>query len=126
MISFQNSFRVLQQRKHIRELEQKERDALLSRKFTTNDQEETSIFLDHELQHHDKLKVSGYRSTDERMYCVFVFIYVERYEKIRTFCTVCLFEYFRFFRYVNIISPLFYSSLDFFRHSFTSTQLPRN
>ncbi|XP_069970910.1 Golgi SNAP receptor complex member 2 [Penaeus vannamei] len=59
-----NSFRVLQQRRQIRELEQKERDALLSRKFTTNDQEETSIFLDHELQHHDKLKDAN-RNVDE-------------------------------------------------------------
>ncbi|XP_064113237.1 Golgi SNAP receptor complex member 2-like [Macrobrachium nipponense] len=51
----ENSFRMLQHRRQVRLHEAEERDALLSRKFTTNDQQETSIFLDHELQHHDKL-----------------------------------------------------------------------
>lgn len=51
----ENSFRMLQHRREVRLHEAEERDALLSRKFTTNDQQETSIFLDHELQHHDKL-----------------------------------------------------------------------
>nr|XP_045617970.1 Golgi SNAP receptor complex member 2-like [Procambarus clarkii]XP_045617972.1 Golgi SNAP receptor complex member 2-like [Procambarus clarkii] len=60
----QNSFGMLQHRRHLRARELQERDALLSRKFTTNDQQETSIFLDHELQHHDKLGEAG-RNVDE-------------------------------------------------------------
>ncbi|KAK7078227.1 Golgi SNAP receptor complex member 2 [Halocaridina rubra] len=52
----ENSFRMLQHRRQVRIHETEEREALLTRKFTTNDQQETSIFLDHELQHHDKLK----------------------------------------------------------------------
>ncbi|XP_071516779.1 Golgi SNAP receptor complex member 2 isoform X1 [Panulirus ornatus] len=51
----QNSFGMLQHRRQVRARELEERDALMSRKFTTNDQQDTSILLDHELQHHDKL-----------------------------------------------------------------------
>ncbi|KAK8718770.1 hypothetical protein OTU49_014485 [Cherax quadricarinatus] len=60
----QNSFGMLQHRRQVRAREMQERDALLSRKFTTNDQQETSIFLDHELQHHDKLQDAN-RNVDE-------------------------------------------------------------
>ncbi|KAG7163364.1 Golgi SNAP receptor complex member 2-like [Homarus americanus] len=60
----QNSFGMLQHRRQMRAREVEERDALLSRKFTTNDQQDTSIFLDHELQHHDKLGDTN-RNVDE-------------------------------------------------------------
>ncbi|XP_066982629.1 Golgi SNAP receptor complex member 2 [Macrobrachium rosenbergii] len=60
----ENSFRMLQHRRQVRLHEAEERDALLSRKFTTNDQQETSIFLDHELQHHDKL-MNANRDVDD-------------------------------------------------------------
>lgn len=51
-----SSFRMLQQRRAMRHREEEERQALLSRKFTTEDQNDTSIFLDHELQHHNQLQ----------------------------------------------------------------------
>ena len=57
MCTLQNSFAMLQHQKHVRVREAEEREALLLRKFTTNDQQETSIFLDPELQHHDRLGV---------------------------------------------------------------------
>ncbi|XP_050724001.1 Golgi SNAP receptor complex member 2-like [Eriocheir sinensis] len=62
----QNSFGMLQHQKQMRVREVEEREALLSRKFTTNDQQETSIFLDHELQHHDKLGEAN-RNMDEML-----------------------------------------------------------
>lgn len=62
----QNSFAMLQHQKHARAREAEEREALLSRKFTTNDQQDTSIFLDHELQHHDKLGDAN-RNVDEML-----------------------------------------------------------
>ncbi|XP_068220703.1 Golgi SNAP receptor complex member 2 [Palaemon carinicauda] len=62
----ENSFRMLQHRRQVRLHEVEERDALLSRKFTTNDQQETSIFLDHELQHHDKL-TNANRDVDDML-----------------------------------------------------------
>ncbi|KAK4299598.1 hypothetical protein Pmani_028131 [Petrolisthes manimaculis] len=58
----QNSLAILQQRRCVREREKEEREALLSRNFTTND--DTSIFLDYELHHHDKLGESN-RALDE-------------------------------------------------------------
>lgn len=58
----QNSFAMLQHQKQMRVREAEERQALLSRKFTTN--EDTSIFLDPELQHHDKLGEAN-RNVDE-------------------------------------------------------------
>ncbi|KAG0720184.1 Golgi SNAP receptor complex member 2 [Chionoecetes opilio] len=62
----QNSFAMLQHQKQVRVREADEREALLSRKFTTNDQQDTSIFLDHELQHHGKLGEAN-RNVDEML-----------------------------------------------------------
>ncbi|KAB7495675.1 Golgi SNAP receptor complex member 2 [Armadillidium nasatum] len=59
-----SSFKTVQQRRYSRLKEEKEREALLARKFTTNDNEETTIFMDHELRHHSKLQEAN-RNIDE-------------------------------------------------------------
>ena len=50
---------MLQQKQFIRQREEEEREALLARKFTSNDQQETSIFLE-DVQHRTKLEVSRF------------------------------------------------------------------
>lgn len=42
-------------------MEQKEKDELLSRRFTENDRSDTTIFIDYSVQHQQSLKV-GIRS----------------------------------------------------------------
>ncbi|CAL4242790.1 unnamed protein product, partial [Meganyctiphanes norvegica] len=60
----QNSFYMIQQRRILRQKESEEREALLARKFTTND--ETSIDVDYGLQHHNKLQDAN-RNVDEML-----------------------------------------------------------
>jgi len=60
----QNSFYLIQQRRMLRQREAAERETLLARKFTTND--ETSIDVDYGLQHHGKLQDAN-RNVDEML-----------------------------------------------------------
>lgn len=48
----------------MRSQEEQEREALLERTFTTNDHQETSIYIDPALQHHSKLS-SAHSRLDE-------------------------------------------------------------
>ncbi|KAK3747309.1 hypothetical protein QZH41_016944 [Actinostola sp. cb2023] len=52
----QTAFNNYQQRKIQREQEERDRDELLNRKFTTNNSGETSIMIDHALQHNTGLQ----------------------------------------------------------------------
>jgi len=50
----QSAIRALQHKKYQRDAEDRDREALLSRTFTTND-DDTSVMMDHALQHHNSL-----------------------------------------------------------------------
>lgn len=54
----QAALRQIQHRRYQREEEERQREALLSRTFTTNDQGDTSILMDAGLQHNTKLRDS--------------------------------------------------------------------
>ncbi|KAK0044903.1 Golgi SNAP receptor complex member 2 [Biomphalaria pfeifferi] len=54
----QSSMRQLQHKRYMKEQEEYERESLLSRKFTTNEQD-TAITIDPALQHHTKLNESS-------------------------------------------------------------------
>ncbi|XP_014778610.1 Golgi SNAP receptor complex member 2 [Octopus bimaculoides] len=59
----QTAMRHLQHKRYRREEEEREREALLSRKFTTND-ENTSIEIDHALRHNTQLQNSHHGIDD--------------------------------------------------------------
>ncbi|CAG2189771.1 Golgi SNAP receptor complex member 2-like [Mytilus galloprovincialis] len=54
----QAALRQIQHRRYQRDDEERQREALLTRSFTTNDQGDTSIAMDAGLQHHTKLRDS--------------------------------------------------------------------
>ncbi|XP_072047398.1 Golgi SNAP receptor complex member 2-like [Amphiura filiformis] len=58
----QAALRNIQHRRYTREQEERDREELLSRSFTTND--EASIMIDHELQHNDSLH-NAHRGIDD-------------------------------------------------------------
>lgn len=60
----QAALRIMQHRRYTKEQELQEREELLSRKFTTNDQSETSIFMDHTLQQNTSLH-NAHNNMDE-------------------------------------------------------------
>ncbi|XP_025089535.1 Golgi SNAP receptor complex member 2-like [Pomacea canaliculata] len=60
----QAALRNLQHKRYMRAQEEQEREALLSRTFTTNDQQDTSIYIDPALQHHSRL-TSAHKRLDD-------------------------------------------------------------